>query len=157
VVKSAQQYLCGLMQAEKRNMERMAEAVPASDEQVLQNFLTHSSWDHRAVMDRVASKADAFIGAQIGTGLYLDESAFFKRKVSTRWVWPGSGTGAWENKTTVRLECLGRWDMEIESASLMRDCTCRRNGLTICVAATARMSRERSRHKGGRAASRRAA
>ena len=38
VVKTAQQYLCGLMQAEKRNMERMAEAVPDSDDQVLQKF-----------------------------------------------------------------------------------------------------------------------
>jgi len=26
-------------------MERMAEAVPDSDEQVLQNLLTHSSWE----------------------------------------------------------------------------------------------------------------
>ena len=58
VVKTAQQYLCGLMQAEKRNMERMAEAVPDSDDQVLQNFLTHSSLDYRLVMDRVAHKAD---------------------------------------------------------------------------------------------------
>ena len=35
VVKTAQQYLCGLMQAEKRNMERMADAVPDSGDQVL--------------------------------------------------------------------------------------------------------------------------
>jgi hypothetical protein len=45
-------HLCGLMQAEKRNMERMVEAVPDSDYQMLQNFLTHSSWDYRPVMDR---------------------------------------------------------------------------------------------------------
>ena len=49
VVEPAQQYLCGLMQAEKRNMERMVEAVPDSDYQLLQNFLTHSSWDYRPV------------------------------------------------------------------------------------------------------------
>jgi SRSO17 transposase len=76
---TAQQYLCGLMQAEKRNMERMAEAVPDSDDQVLQNFLTHSSWDHRAVMDRVARKADSLLGADRGVGLYIDESAFQKK------------------------------------------------------------------------------
>ena len=76
---TAQQYLCGLMQAEKRNMERMAEEVPDSDDQVLQNFLTHSSWDHRAVMDRVAHKADALLGADHGVGLYLHESAFQKK------------------------------------------------------------------------------
>jgi hypothetical protein len=40
VARTAQQYLCGLMQADKRNMERMVEAVPDSDYQVLQNFLT---------------------------------------------------------------------------------------------------------------------
>ena len=32
---TARQYLCGLMKAEKRNMERMAEAVPDSGDQVL--------------------------------------------------------------------------------------------------------------------------
>ena len=79
VAETAQQYLCGLMQAEKRNMERMVEAVPDSDYQALQNFLTHSSWDYRPVMDRVAHKADAQIGGEIGTGLYIDESAFAKK------------------------------------------------------------------------------
>jgi SRSO17 transposase len=76
---TAQQYLCGLMQADKRNMERMAEAVPDSDDQVLQNFLTHSSWDYRGVMDQVARNADALIGAEVGAGLYIDESGFQKK------------------------------------------------------------------------------
>lgn len=76
---TAQQYLCGLMQADKRNMERMAEAVPDSDDQVLQNFLTHSSWDHRVVMDQVACNTNALVGAQVGAGLYIDESAFQKK------------------------------------------------------------------------------
>ena len=58
VAQTAQQYLFGLMQSEKRNMERMVEAVPDSDYQVLQNFLTHSSWEHRGVMDRTASNAN---------------------------------------------------------------------------------------------------
>jgi hypothetical protein len=52
------------MQSEKGNMERMVEAVPDSDYQMLQNFLTHSSWEHRGVMDRVASNANAWIGAE---------------------------------------------------------------------------------------------
>ncbi len=68
------------MQAQKRNMERMAEAVPDSDEQVLQNFLTHSSWDHRGIMDQVASNANTCIGAEVGAGLYIDESAFEKKE-----------------------------------------------------------------------------
>jgi hypothetical protein len=48
----------GLMQADKRNMQRMAEAVPDSDDQVLQNFPTYSAWDYRPVMDQVAKNAD---------------------------------------------------------------------------------------------------
>ena len=60
-------------------MERMAEAVPDSDEQVLQNFLTHSAWDYRGVMDQVAKNADHWVGSEVGAGLYVDESAFQKK------------------------------------------------------------------------------
>jgi SRSO17 transposase len=112
VVKTAQQYLCGLMQAEKRNMERMAEAVPDSDEQVLQNFLTHSSWNYRAVMDRVASNADALIGAEIGTGLYIDESAFQKKgehSVGVARQWNGR-LGKQDNCQVGVFGALGRAD-----------------------------------------------
>lgn len=56
--------------------ERMSEAVPGSDEQVLQNFLTHSAWDYRPVMDQVAKNADHWVGGEVGAGLYVDESAF---------------------------------------------------------------------------------
>ena len=38
----AEQYLRGLVQAERKNMERMAEVVPDTDYQRLQHFLTHS-------------------------------------------------------------------------------------------------------------------
>ena len=41
----SEQYFKGLIQAKKKNMERMAEAVPNSDDQVLQHFLTNSGWD----------------------------------------------------------------------------------------------------------------
>ncbi len=47
VMLQAQQYLCGLIQAKNKNMERMAEVVPDSDEQVLQHFLTYSPWSYR--------------------------------------------------------------------------------------------------------------
>jgi SRSO17 transposase len=113
VVKTAQQYLCGLMQAQKRNMERMAEAVPDSDEQVLQNFLTHSSWDYRAVMDRVASKADVLMGgAEIGAGLYVDESAFQKKgehSVGVARQWNGR-LGKQDNCQVGVFGALGRGD-----------------------------------------------
>ena len=35
------------MQARRKNMERMAEVVPESDDQVLQHFLSNSRWDER--------------------------------------------------------------------------------------------------------------
>jgi len=112
VTRTAQQYLCGLMQAEKRNMERMAEAVPDSDDQVLQNFLTHSSWDYRAVMDRVARKADTLLGADRGVGLYIDESAFQKKgdkSVGVARQWNGR-LGKQDNCQVGVFGALGRGD-----------------------------------------------
>ena len=112
VVEPAQQYLRGLMQADKRNMERMVEAVPDSDYQVLQNFLTHSSWDYRAVMDRVASKTNALLGGRIGTGLYIDESAFAKKgehSVGVARQWNGR-LGKQDNCQVGVFGALGRAD-----------------------------------------------
>ena len=100
------------MQADKRNMERMAEAVPGSDDQVLQNFLTHSSWEYRGVMDQVAGSADASVGAQVGTGLYIDESAFQKKgdkSVGVARQWNGR-LGKQENSQVGVFGALGRGD-----------------------------------------------
>lgn len=93
-------------------MERMAEAVPDSDDQVLQNFLTHSSWDHRAVMDRVAGKADTLLGADRGVGLYIDESAFQKKgdkSVGVARQWNGR-LGKQDNCQVGVFGALGRGD-----------------------------------------------
>ena len=60
-------------------MERMAEVVPNTDQQVLQNFLTHSSWDHQGVIAQVSRAADSWLGGDVGTGLYIDETAFTKK------------------------------------------------------------------------------
>ena len=38
----------------KTRLERMAEVVVESDEQVLQHFLSNSNWDERGVLDQVA-------------------------------------------------------------------------------------------------------
>ena len=112
VVGAAQQYLCGLIQADKRNMERMVEAVPDSDYQVLQNFLTHSSWDYRAVMDRVASSTNNLLGGKVGTGLYIDESAFAKKgeqSVGVARQWNGR-LGKQDNCQVGVFGALGRAD-----------------------------------------------
>lgn len=78
------------MQVEKRNLDRMADAGPGSDDQVLQSFLTDSSWNYREVMDRVALDADACMGGADGTELCIDESALQKKGnksagVARRW------------------------------------------------------------------------
>jgi hypothetical protein len=63
VSQRAEQYFKGLIQSRKRNMERMAEVVPDSDDQSLQHFLTHSGWDEnvllsiRLPMRRISSSA----------------------------------------------------------------------------------------------------
>jgi len=75
----AKHYLCGLMQAEKKNMERMAEVVPESDEQALQHFLSNAFWDEQAVMDQVARDANRHLGGHAGTALLIDEAGITKK------------------------------------------------------------------------------
>ncbi|MCG6861007.1 MAG: IS701 family transposase [Chromatiaceae bacterium] len=75
----SKQYLNGLMQARKKNMERMAEVVPGSDEQVLQHFLSNSAWDERGVCAQVALEADALLGGTEDSALLIDESGITKK------------------------------------------------------------------------------
>jgi SRSO17 transposase len=92
VNQQCKQYLSGLMQARKKNMERMAEVVPESDEQVLQHFLSNSSWDERGVLDQVALETDALLGGTIESALLLDESGITKKgnkSVGVRRQWNG--------------------------------------------------------------------
>ena len=67
------------MQARKKNMERMAEVVVESDEQVLQHFLSNSNWDERGVLDQVALGADELLGGSEETALLIDESGITKK------------------------------------------------------------------------------
>jgi SRSO17 transposase len=64
VSRISEQYLKGLIQAKKKNMERMAEAVPNSDDQVLQHFLTNSGWNDQLVIDQLAQDTDQLIGGK---------------------------------------------------------------------------------------------
>ena len=67
------------MQSRKKNMERMAEVVPESDEQVLQHFLSNSHWDERGVLDQVALETDALLGGTPESALLIDESGITKK------------------------------------------------------------------------------
>ncbi len=72
--------MSGLMQAgERKNMLHMAEVVPDCDHRNLQQFLTHSKWIAREVMDHVAQEADALLGESAQACLLIDESGFGKQ------------------------------------------------------------------------------
>ena len=78
MITQAQAYLSGLLQATRRNVQRMAEVVPGTDAQALHHFLAHSPWDARAVMDQVAREVSDLMGDQ-ETCLLLDETCFAKK------------------------------------------------------------------------------
>jgi SRSO17 transposase len=78
-ISKAHQYICGLVQSDRRNMERMEEAVDGADYEALQQFISNSPWDSRAVMNRVATESDKLLGGTGRTGLLIDETAFAKK------------------------------------------------------------------------------
>ena len=57
----------------------MAEAVPSSDDQVFQHFLTNSPWDDQVVVDQVASDANSLIGGKKYSCSLIDETGFPKK------------------------------------------------------------------------------
>ena len=57
----------------------MAEAVPFSDDQALQNFLTNSPWNDQMVSDQVSEDANQLIGGRRDSCLIIDESGFPKK------------------------------------------------------------------------------
>jgi len=76
---TAYRYLCGLIQSERGNMERMEEVVDAAEYEALQQFISASPWSASAVFDRVALEADALLGGSGETALIIDESGFAKK------------------------------------------------------------------------------
>ncbi|HWA25445.1 MAG TPA: IS701 family transposase [Lacunisphaera sp.] len=75
----AQQYLHGLVQADRSNMSRMQERVPDSCAQQFQHFLSNSPWSERAVLDQVARDADKLLGGNEDSALLIDETSFIKK------------------------------------------------------------------------------
>jgi SRSO17 transposase len=83
VAPQAEVYLQGLMQAHRKNMERMEEAVPGCSYQSLHHFVSESDWEARAVLDQIAVEADRLLGGSADSGLLLDESSFQKKGKSS--------------------------------------------------------------------------
>jgi hypothetical protein len=62
VSEEARQYASGLMQAgARKNIYAISEVVPETVERNLQQFITHSTWSTREVLDHVARDADELI------------------------------------------------------------------------------------------------
>ena len=57
----------------------MAEAIPGSDDQVFQHFLTNSPWDDQGVVDQVASDTTGLIGGKKDSCLLIDETGTPKK------------------------------------------------------------------------------
>ena len=80
VSEKAKQYASGLMQAgSRKNIYAISEVVPDSDNRNLQQFITHSQWSAREVLDHVAHDADELIGDGTDAALIIDESGFAKQ------------------------------------------------------------------------------
>ena len=92
VSEKARQYACGLMQAgSRKNMDRMAEVVPESRSRNLQQFITHSKWNHRDVIDHVGQDVNKLLGDERNACFLIDKSGFAKQGkmsvgVSRQWL-----------------------------------------------------------------------
>jgi len=106
----ARAYLQGLMQARRRNILQIRDAVPESDEQALHHFISNSRWDERAVFDKIARDANELLGGTADSFLLIDESGFPKKgreSVGVSRQWCGR-LGKVDNCQTAVFAALGR-------------------------------------------------
>ena len=76
---TAYQYLKGLFQGRKRNIERMTERVVDSEYHRIQHFISESPWDARIGFDRVAQNVSKILEGYSSVGLLIDESSCLKK------------------------------------------------------------------------------
>jgi SRSO17 transposase len=107
----ARHYLGGLLGTQRRkNIETIHLDVAHSDYQGMEQFISSSPWCHRALMDQIAGEADALLGDEADTGLFIDESSFLKKgsaSVGVQRQWSGRA-GKIENCQVGVFACLGR-------------------------------------------------
>ena len=73
------QYLKGLFQGRKRNIERMVERVVDSDYNQIQHFISESPWDAREGFDKIATDTSKLFELYDQVGLLIDESSHRKK------------------------------------------------------------------------------
>jgi SRSO17 transposase len=80
VCEHARSYLSGLVGSQRRkNIGRIGEDVAESNYQGMQQLISDSPWDDRALMDQVAQRANELLGGESNSALYLDETSFIKK------------------------------------------------------------------------------
>jgi SRSO17 transposase len=109
----ARQYITGLMGTQRsKNIATLENDVPGSDYQGMEQFISSSPWDHRALLDDLARDAAEASGNDEETGLFLDETSFLnkgKSSVGVQRQWSGR-IGKVENCQVGVFACLGRGD-----------------------------------------------
>jgi SRSO17 transposase len=103
--------LSGLLgRQQRKNIGQIEEDVAGSNYQAMQQLITDSPWDHEAVMEKVAVKANGMLGGHRHSALYVDESAFVKKgehSVGVKRQYCGR-LGKIENCQVGVYACLGR-------------------------------------------------
>jgi len=98
------------MQARRRNILQIRDAVPESDEQALHHFISNSRWDERAVLNKIARDANNLLGGTDDSFLLIDESGIPKKgreSVGVSRQWCGN-LGKVDNCQTAVFAALGR-------------------------------------------------
>lgn len=107
----ARDYVSGLMGTQRsKNMETFENDVAGSDYQGMEQFISSSPWDHRALLDDVAKDASEALGDEKETGLFIDETSFLKKgnaSVGVQRQWSGRA-GKVENCQVGVFASLGR-------------------------------------------------
>jgi SRSO17 transposase len=76
----ARSYLSGLVGSQRRkNIGRIGEDVAESNYQGMQQLISDSPWDDRALVEQVAQEANELLGGESNSALYLDETSFVKK------------------------------------------------------------------------------
>jgi len=109
-VEHARGYMSGLLGRQRRkNMETICGDVGEADYQGIEQFISSSSWDEKALLRQLAQDADRELGGE-GAGLYIDETSFVKKgkaSVGVKRQYCGR-LGKLENCQVGVFACLGR-------------------------------------------------
>jgi len=73
-------YIHGLLsQAQRKNIERIAEQVPSLNYQNIQYAVSEAQWEHRQIIDGIARQANTFFQGDKDSSLIIDEFGVSKK------------------------------------------------------------------------------